>query len=111
MQQYCDKFEDEFIYNVTDVIQLSEQEANWNKLTSSFPIGVTNRIKMKLTELATATNVQFAFPFVHKECWIFYEPAYETIRTMKGNECLTDLPATIEDAANAKIIAMCIGIR
>ena len=83
------------IDTVTDLIQLSEQEANWNELTSSFPMGVRNRIKMKLADLASATNVKGAFPFVHKECWVFYEPEYEILRTMEGNECLADLPATI----------------
>jgi len=41
---------------------------------------------------------------------VFYEPEYEIVRTMEGNECLADLPATIQDAANAKNIAMRMGV-
>ena len=49
LQQYVDKFDDEMIDNVTDLISLAEKENDWNELTSSFPMGVRNRIKMKLS--------------------------------------------------------------
>jgi hypothetical protein len=47
---------------------------------------------------------------VHKECWVFYEAEYENLRTLPGNESLNDLPATVNDAANAKNIAKAMGI-
>jgi hypothetical protein len=47
---------------------------------------------------------------VHKECWIFYEPEYEILRSAPGNEALGDLPATATDAVNAKRIALRMGV-
>ena len=35
-----------------------------------------------------------AFPFVHKECWIFYETDYSILRTAEGLEKFSDLPDT-----------------
>ena len=48
LEQYQQKFEDEMIDTVKDLIELSYNESNWNEVCSSFPMGVKNRIKMKL---------------------------------------------------------------
>ena len=47
---------------------------------------------------------------MHKECWIFYEPEYETLRSAPGNESFGDLPETITDVAEAKRIALGLGV-
>ena len=47
---------------------------------------------------------------MHKECWIFYEPEYERLRTVGGCERLGDLPATKDDKEKAKYIARCAGV-
>ena len=110
LQKFEDKFEEEMIENVADLISLSENSVQWEKMTESFPMGMTNRIMAKLTEITAATNQTGAYPFEHKECWIFYESEYDIIRTMEGNEVLGDLPATIEDAKNATNIALNLGV-
>ena len=51
-----------------------------------------------------------AFPFVHKECWIFYETDYSILRTAEGLEKFSDLPDTALDAEKAKKIAQRLGI-
>ena len=66
-------------------------------------------MKAAALEAGTGSGKE-AFPFVHKECWIFYEPEYEILRSAPGNEMLGDLPATSNDAVNAKRIALRMGI-
>ena len=48
--------------------------------------------------------------FVHKECWIIYQPYYGVLRGVPGCERLQDLTATLKDAENAKKIALRMGI-
>ena len=47
---------------------------------------------------------------MHKEAWIFTQANYEKVKQKTGYQWLGNLPATKDDAANAKMIAMGMGI-
>ena len=79
-------------------------------MCGDFPPGIRNKLKAKLAELAAASNQVTSTEFVIKECWVFHEADYADVRSMEGNEALADLPATSQDAVNAKKIALRLGI-
>ena len=95
-------------------LQVSDETA-WAEITASWPKALPKRIEAKLAELNAQASEDSgsgkqAYPFVHKECWIFFEPEYEILRSAPGNEKLGDLPATTTDAADAKRIALRMGV-
>ena len=102
-----ESLEDNDISTVEDLDMLAADEGSWKEVTGSWSVGIKNRIMKKLSELKAAASKtgaagNLAFPFAHKECWIFYEPEYDKLRSVEGkNEKLGDLPATVDDAANA----------
>ena len=110
-----DILEEESIETVKDLnLQISD-EKTWAEITASWPKALPKRIEAKLAELDAQAGEsrgvgKQAYPFVHKECWIFYEPEYETLRSAPGNESLGDLPQTINDVAEAKRIALGLGV-
>ena len=116
LQQYLESLEDEMIDTVKDLDLQVTDEKSWGEITASWPKALPKRIEAKLSEMKTAAleagtgSGKEAYPFVHKECWIFYEPEYEILRSAPGNEMLGDLPATANDAVNAKRIALRMGI-
>jgi hypothetical protein len=44
------------------------------------PIGLRNRIKMSLQDMAEKGGTLTAENFVHKEAWIMFEPVYDQVR-------------------------------
>ena len=115
LQQYLESLQEEMIDTVKDLdLQVSDEKA-WGEITASWPKALPKRIEAKLRELKEAavesgSGGKNAFAFAHKECWIFYEPEYEILRSAPGNDKLGDLPATTTDAQNAKRIALRMGI-
>jgi hypothetical protein len=50
------------------------------------------------------------FNFIDKHCWVIHEAEYDKTRSLEGNSGLGDLPATLDDAQNAKKIARKFGV-
>ena len=115
LQQYLESLQDEMIINVNDLDTIVNDEKAWDEITSAWPKALPKRIEAKLVEIKAAEFEngdpdELEYPFIHKECWIFYESEYDSLRLAPGNEVLCDLPATATDAINAKRIALRMGI-
>ena len=115
LEKQIKSLEDEDIITVKDLDHLVADEISWKEVTADWTVGLRNRVKIKLSDLKAAAGkagnvVKQAYPFTHKECWIFHESDYKIVSTLPGLEKLGDLPNTKNDAVNAKRMALRMGI-
>ena len=111
LNKYVKHLQNQMVSTVPDLIALVNDEETWKEVTNDFPAGLRGRLKMKAEELAKDNSDGDAFPFVSKECWVFYQDDYSVVRGLGGgSEVLGDIVTAPDDAANAKKIAARFGV-
>ena len=82
LNKYVKQLQNQMVSTIPDLIALVNDEETWKEVTADFPAGLKNRLKMKAEELSKDKADGDAFPFVSKECWIFYQDDYSVVRSL-----------------------------